>query len=72
VLLSCAGTLKEVPLGYLTQRLGVTKDPEDFETGTPKQSAWANTLITDGAWRDVNVPTMDSHHYTSFTTNKTA
>jgi len=60
------GTLKEVPLDYLTQRLGVTKDPEDFEDGQPKQSPWAIGLATEGAFRDTNVPTMDSDHFTSF------
>jgi hypothetical protein len=25
-----AGTLKEIPLKYLTQRLGVTKDPSEL------------------------------------------
>jgi hypothetical protein len=57
-----------VPLSYLMNRLGVTKDPEDFEEGMPMQSNWTALLAAPAGSRvrDTNVPTMDSHHYTSF------
>ncbi len=57
-----------MPLAYLTSRLGVTKDPEDFEDGTRQQSAWTSQFAAEAGSRvrDTGVPTMDSTHYTSF------
>ncbi|GFH06000.1 LCI420 protein, partial [Haematococcus lacustris] len=38
-----AGTLKEIPLKYLTQRLGVTKDPGDLPS-IPELQGWTANI----------------------------
>lgn len=55
-----AGTLKEIPLKYLTQRLGVTKDPEELTMpGTSYE--WTKAIVA----RDVTDSADDAEH-TSF------
>jgi len=39
-----AGTLKEIPLKYLTQRLGVTKDPEEL-TMPGSSYTWTSGIV---------------------------
>jgi len=67
-----SGTLKEIPFKYLTQRLGVTKDPEVLEEQeeqlAPEQGWQAGIIATmAGSERDPAAPTMDSDEkYSSF------
>ncbi|KAJ9511326.1 hypothetical protein QJQ45_029740 [Haematococcus lacustris] len=53
-----AGTLKEIPLKYLTQRLGVTKDPEEL-TMPGMSYTWTAGIIADE-------PDEDHSEHTSF------
>ncbi|KAJ9521624.1 hypothetical protein QJQ45_008967 [Haematococcus lacustris] len=71
------GTLKEIPLKYLTQRLGVTKDPGDLPS-IPELQGWTaniyplecdggfGTQVTTGQVRDPLAPNMADSDYTSF------
>lgn len=61
-----AGTLKEIPLKYLTQRLGVTKDPEELSSIPAHTLPWTANIVTDGPLRDMNAPNMADSDYTSF------
>lgn len=55
-----AGTLKEIPLKYLTQRLGVTKDPE--ELSMPGMNyGWTDNIVATGVTDD-----EDDAEHTSF------
>ncbi|KAL6753441.1 GON30 protein [Haematococcus lacustris] len=60
-----AGTLKEIPLKYLTQRLGVTKDPGDLPS-IPELQGWTANIVTTGQVRDPLAPNMADSDYTSF------
>ncbi|KAJ9513520.1 hypothetical protein QJQ45_006164 [Haematococcus lacustris] len=60
-----AGTLKEIPLKYLTQRLGVTKEAEDL-VNIPDLQSWTANIVTTGMVRDPLAPNMADSDYTSF------
>mmetsp|Transcript_18930 Transcript_18930/g.48033 ORF Transcript_18930/g.48033 Transcript_18930/m.48033 type:complete len:464 (-) Transcript_18930:152-1543(-) len=61
-----AGTLKEIPLKYLTQRLGVTKDPEELSVIPATALSWTANITTDAPIREENAPNMADNDYTSF------
>ncbi len=54
------GTLKEIPLKYLTQRLGVTKDPEELVMPGANYG-WTENIMADGHAID-----EDDAEHTSF------
>jgi hypothetical protein len=55
-----------VPLKYLTQRLGVTKNPEDLAVIPELQSWTSNIIHAEENNRDSAAPNMADSDYTSF------